>query len=59
MTEQVAEKSLAPGDHGTTYGGNPLVGAAVSTVLDIYGEYIYIGTKVAIYNSVKNLERKM
>ena len=28
-------------------------------VLDIYGEYIYIGTKVAIYNSVKNLERKM
>ena len=23
MTEKVAEKSLAPGDHGTTYGGNP------------------------------------
>jgi acetylornithine/N-succinyldiaminopimelate aminotransferase len=38
MTERVAEKSLAPGDHGTTYGGNPLVGAAVSTVLDIYEE---------------------
>ena len=38
MTEKVAEKSLAPGDHGTTYGGNPLVGAAVSTVLDIYAE---------------------
>lgn len=38
MTEKVAEKSLAPGDHGTTYGGNPLVGAAVSTVLDIYEE---------------------
>ena len=38
MTEQVAEKSLAPGDHGTTYGGNPFVGAAVSTVLDIYEE---------------------
>jgi len=36
MTEKVAEKSLEPGDHGTTYGGNPLVGAAVSTVLDIY-----------------------
>ena len=36
MTEQVAEKSLAPGDHGTTYGGNPFVGVAVSTVLDIY-----------------------
>lgn len=38
MTEQVAEKSLVPGDHGTTYGGNPFVGAAVSTVLDIYQE---------------------
>ena len=38
MTEKVADKSLAPGDHGTTYGGNPLVGAAVSAVLDIYKE---------------------
>ena len=38
MTERVAEKSLEPGDHGTTYGGNPLVGAAVSAVFDIYEE---------------------
>ena len=38
MTEKVAEMSLAPGDHGTTYGGNPFVGAAVSTVFDIYEE---------------------
>ena len=38
MKERVAEKSLAPGDHGTTYGGNPLVGAAVSTVFDIFEE---------------------
>lgn len=30
--------SLVPGDHGTTYGGNPLVTAAVSAVLDIYKE---------------------
>lgn len=30
--------SLVPGNHGTTYGGNPLVTAAVSTVLDIYKE---------------------
>jgi acetylornithine/N-succinyldiaminopimelate aminotransferase len=35
MTERVAEKSLAPGDHGTTYGGNPLVGAAANAVLTI------------------------
>lgn len=34
MTERVAEKSLQPGDHGTTYGGNPFVGAAVSAVFD-------------------------
>lgn len=38
MTEKVAEMSLKPGDHGTTYGGNPLVGAAVSAVFDIYKE---------------------
>ncbi len=36
MTERVAEKSLAPGDHGTTYGGNPFVGAAVSKVFDLF-----------------------
>ncbi|MCI7322117.1 MAG: aspartate aminotransferase family protein [Lachnospiraceae bacterium] len=36
MTQRVADKSLAPGDHGTTYGGNPLVGAAVSAVFDLF-----------------------
>lgn len=35
MTEKTAEKSLAPGDHGTTYGGNPFVGAAVDKVLEM------------------------
>lgn len=34
LTQCVADKSLAPGDHGTTYGGNPFVGAAVSAVFD-------------------------
>ena len=29
-------EALKPGDHGTTYGGNPLVGAAASKVLDLY-----------------------
>ena len=38
MTQKVADKSLAPGDHGTTYGGNPFVGAAVSTVFDQFKE---------------------
>lgn len=35
MTEKVAQKSLAPGDHGTTYGGNPFVCAAVDKVLEM------------------------
>ena len=34
LTQRVADNSLAPGDHGTTYGGNPFVGAAVSAVFD-------------------------
>ncbi|MFG6382732.1 MAG: aspartate aminotransferase family protein [Lachnospiraceae bacterium] len=38
MTKKVADTSLKPGDHGTTYGGNPFVGAAVSKVLDIFTE---------------------
>ncbi|MEE1315092.1 MAG: aspartate aminotransferase family protein [Faecalimonas sp.] len=38
MTEKVAAQSLVPGDHGTTYGGNPLVCMAVKTVLDIFEE---------------------
>ncbi len=36
MTEKVAEASLKPGDHGTTYGGNPFVGAAVSKVFELF-----------------------
>lgn len=36
MTQRVADSSLVPGDHGTTYGGNPFVGAAVSTVFDLF-----------------------
>lgn len=35
LTERVAKTSLAPGDHGTTYGGNPFAGAAVDAVLGI------------------------
>jgi acetylornithine/N-succinyldiaminopimelate aminotransferase len=38
MTQRVADKSLAPGDHGTTYGGNPFVCAAVSAVFDQFEE---------------------
>lgn len=50
--EEVAS-SFVPGDHGTTYGGNPLACAAVSKVFELYsqlnildnvgkvGEYLY------------------
>ena len=38
MNEKVAEASLKPGDHGTTYGGNPFVCAAVSRVFDLFEE---------------------
>ena len=38
MTKEVADNSLVPGDHGTTYGGNPLATAAVSTVFDLFKE---------------------
>lgn len=34
MTEHVAQNSLTSGDHGTTYGGNPLAAAAINKVLD-------------------------
>ena len=38
MTEKVAAHSLTAGDHGTTYGGNPLACAAVEKVLDLFEE---------------------
>lgn len=33
-----AASAMVPGDHGTTYGGNPLVCAAAAKVLDIFKE---------------------
>lgn len=38
MTERVAQHSLTSGDHGTTYGGNPLACAAISKVIDLFEE---------------------
>lgn len=36
MTEAVAQYSLEPGDHGTTYGGNPLACTAVKKTVEIF-----------------------
>ena len=36
LNKKTAEQSLVPGDHGTTYGGNPLACRAVSTVFDLF-----------------------
>ena len=49
MTERVAEQSLKPGDHGTTYGGNPLACMAVRKVLEIF-------EKEQIVEHVKKIE---
>lgn len=56
MTERVAEDSLAPGDHGTTYGGGPLVCATVDKVLEIFEKQNIVGhvNEVAPY-----LEQKL
>ncbi len=36
MREKVGSASLKAGDHGTTYGGNPLGGAAICKVLELF-----------------------
>lgn len=51
MIRKVADASLKPGDHGTTYGGNPFVGAAVSKVFDIFQQQDIIGhvKEISVY----------
>ncbi|MDW5299042.1 MAG: aspartate aminotransferase family protein [Sedimentibacter sp.] len=36
LANKKMESAMIPGDHGTTYGGNPLVCTAVSKVLDLF-----------------------
>ncbi len=39
-----AATAMVPGDHGTTYGGNPLVCAAANAVLDVFKRKILSAT---------------
>lgn len=48
MTQKVADYSLVPGDHGTTYGGNPFVGAAICAVFEQF-------EKLDLLNHVKEV----
>jgi len=56
LNEKLAQSSLVPGDHGTTYGGNPFVCAAVKAVFDVFEEEDLVGhvKETALY-----LEQKL
>ena len=56
LNEKTAKASLVPGDHGTTYGGNPFACAAVSKVFNLFEEHDIVGhvRKTAPY-----LEKKL
>lgn len=48
MTEKVGAHSLTAGDHGTTYGGNPLACAAICKVIELF-------EKENVLENVKNV----
>ncbi|MBP5281876.1 MAG: aspartate aminotransferase family protein [Lachnospiraceae bacterium] len=56
MTEKVAQNSLVAGDHGTTYGGNPLAAAAVNAVFD---QYEKLGVLENVNRVAPYLEKKL
>ena len=56
LGEKAAAASLVPGDHGTTYGGNPFVCAAVSKVFDIFEQ---VGILAHVQELTPYLEEKL
>ena len=62
MTEKVAAHSLTSGDHGTTYGGNPLACTAISKVIDLFEEQNILAnvneTGAYLYDKLEELAAK-
>ena len=66
-TAEIAE-ALVPGDHGTTFGGNPLAAAAVSVTLDIFAKNnivqhvaetgVYLGERLEEIVKAKKIARE-
>ncbi|MBO5985292.1 MAG: acetylornithine transaminase, partial [Lachnospiraceae bacterium] len=56
MTEKVGQNSLVAGDHGTTYGGNPLACAATNAVFD---QYEKLGVLDNVNRVAPYLEKKL
>ena len=56
LNEKVAKASLVPGDHGTTYGGNPLACAAVNAV---FGQFEKLDLLAHVNEVAAYLEEKL
>ena len=56
LNEKTANASLVPGDHGTTYGGNPLACAAVSAVFD---QFEALGLTEHVQKTAPYLEKRL
>lgn len=56
MTEKVGQHSLVAGDHGTTYGGNPLACAATNAVFE---QYEKLGVLDNVNRVAPYLEKKL
>lgn len=56
LNEKLSKNSLVPGDHGTTYGGNPFATTAINAVLDQFDELKVLDNvnRVSVY-----LEKKL
>ncbi len=62
MTQKVANHSLTSGDHGTTYGGNPLACTAISQVIDLFEQQNILEnvekTGAYLYETLENIAAK-